>query len=273
MQINFRDFQTDVIKASHQTPVLVDFWAPWCGPCRYLSPVLEKLAESAGDKWHLVKINTDEHPDIAQTYQIRGIPAVKLFSGGKVIAEFTGALSELQVKAWLDKNLPTPSGKALEAAKQYLEKGKQAKAKKLLEQVIAEDESNAEARVLLAKLLLPADPDAAAKMVENIEPGSDVYDLASAILTFQHLFQVAAGRDKQPEWQGSPAGELYLKGIDAFRENNFAEALQAWIEVVKKDRTLDNNGAQKACVALFNWLGQDHELTREYRKKLASVLF
>ena len=100
------DFQADVVAASRRRPVLVDFWAPWGGPCRVLGPVLDKLHAEAGGRWGLVKVNTDEEPGLMQRYGIRGIPAVKLFVDGAVAAEFTGALPEPQLRQWLAANLP-----------------------------------------------------------------------------------------------------------------------------------------------------------------------
>ncbi len=99
-------FQTEVLDKSHAKPVLVDFWAPWCGPCRALSPTLDALAKESGGLWRLVKINTDAHPALAQRFGVRGIPSVKLFVDGAVAAEFTGALPEAEVRRWLGEHLP-----------------------------------------------------------------------------------------------------------------------------------------------------------------------
>ncbi len=99
-------FQTEVLDTSHRKPVLVDFWAPWCGPCRALSPTLDALAKESGGSWRLVKINTDAHPTLAQRFDVRGIPAVKLFVDGAVAAEFTGAMPEADVRRWLTEHLP-----------------------------------------------------------------------------------------------------------------------------------------------------------------------
>ena len=100
------DFQSDVIEASKTTPVLVDFWAEWCGPCVYLSPTLEKLAEEAGDSWTLLKVNTESQPELAAEYGIRSIPNVKLFVNGEMSGEFIGALPEEEIKRWLESNIP-----------------------------------------------------------------------------------------------------------------------------------------------------------------------
>ncbi|MFT3831005.1 MAG: thioredoxin domain-containing protein [Opitutaceae bacterium] len=101
-----RDFAADVLARSESTPVLVDFWAPWCGPCRVLSPVIEKAAAAAAGRWILVTVNVDAHGPLASQYSIQSIPNVKLFHRGKVIAEFVGAKSEAGLQAWLDANLP-----------------------------------------------------------------------------------------------------------------------------------------------------------------------
>jgi len=100
------DFQSDVIEASKTTPVLVDFWAEWCGPCVQLSPTLEKLAEEAGDSWTLLKVNTESQPELAAEYGIRSIPNVKLFVNGEISGEFIGALPEEEIKRWLESNIP-----------------------------------------------------------------------------------------------------------------------------------------------------------------------
>ncbi len=100
------DLEKDIIEASKHTPVLVDFWADWCGPCHMLSPSLEKLAEEAGENWTLVKVNTEIQPDVAAKYGIRGIPNVKMFIDGEVAGEFVGAMPEGQVRQWLEANVP-----------------------------------------------------------------------------------------------------------------------------------------------------------------------
>jgi len=110
------DFQSDVIEASKTSPVLVDFWASWCGPCLMLSPSLEKLANEAGDSWNLIKVNTETQPELAAKYGIRSIPNVKLFVNGEISGEFIGALPEEEIKQWLESNIPERSEIEMEEA-------------------------------------------------------------------------------------------------------------------------------------------------------------
>ncbi len=105
-QHELADFATDVIARSQTTPVLVDFWAPWCGPCKMLKPTIEKAAADAGDRWKLVAVNVDNHGPLAEQYGVRSIPNVKLFHQGKVVAEFVGVKSASDLRTWLDANLP-----------------------------------------------------------------------------------------------------------------------------------------------------------------------
>ena len=142
MAYEVTNFQEDVIEASAKAPVLVDFWAPWCGPCRVLGPTLERLAEDANGKWTLVKVNTDQNPDVSNQYGIRGIPAVKLFVDGDVVEEFTGALPEYAVKQWLEKALPSESKKLVDKAEREIAAGNREDARRLLETSLDQEPSN-----------------------------------------------------------------------------------------------------------------------------------
>src|SRR5512135_2116050 len=109
IDVSQADFEQKVVAASYQHPVVVDFWAPWCAPCKVLKPILEKLAEEYGGKFLLAKVNSDENPEIAARFAVRGIPAVKALVDGQVVNEFTGALPESAVREWLDKIIPSPA--------------------------------------------------------------------------------------------------------------------------------------------------------------------
>lgn len=269
------DFQRDVIEASYTTPIVVDFWAEWCGPCRMLGPVLESLSERARGRWRLVKVNVDAHPDVARAFNVRSIPMVMLFHEGKPVAEFMGALPEAQVVQWLDAYVPTEAAKALNEAKRLSERGDAAGAWSLLEEVVRKDPSNEEARVLLAELLFESDPDGAAKLVQDIPVEHPLGDRANTLRTLLRLMRseeeltaiAAKSPDEAEDWA------KYLKGIEALKQRRYADALRAWIEVIRRNRELDDDGARKACVALFLWLGNEHEITQEYRPPFSSALY
>lgn len=264
-----------MIKTSFTAPVVVDFWAEWCAPCRMLSPILEKLAQQAQDRWHLVKVNTEEFFELVGTYNIQSIPAVKLFHEGQVVAEFIGALPESQIVGWLDENLPTESKKMFEAAKRALENGNRALAQKLFKKAINSDPKNYDARIILANLLFNENMDDAIKLIQDVPAEHSLANHAEALKTLHRLLisqeeltVTASKHSDQPE-----AWQFYLKGIHALQEKRYADAIEAWIEVLYRNRQLDDDGARKACVALFLWLGDEHEITKQYRRKFSSALF
>ena len=269
------DFQKDVIEASKTTPIVVDFWAEWCGPCKMLTPVLENLASEANDTWKLLKVDTEEHQELSVEYGISGIPAVKMFSGGKIIAEFVGALPEDQVRSWLEKNIPTESRKLFEEAKKVLADGDKSKAQNLFEQVINAEPNNFEARILLAELIFEPDPERALKLVKEVPEESLLYKNAEAIQTLSRLLNSFESISKRAqESDASPeAWGLYLKGIQALQGHDYDAALKNWIAAVTIDKTIDDEGPRKACIALFSWLGQEHELMKKYHRAFTSALF
>ncbi|MCG3119207.1 MAG: hypothetical protein ALAOOOJD_01563 [bacterium] len=261
-------FQQEVVDASFKMPVVVDFWAVWCQPCRLLGPVLEKLEKEANGQWKLVKVNTDEEPELGQHFQIRSIPAVKMIYQGQIVDEFIGALPEVEVRKWLAKHLPEAPKSPLETIKELLHNGNLAKARKLLESAVKQEPGNAEARVLLATLMIPDEIDKAAELVKDIEEGNPLANKANAVLTLQRLVQLKEIADApKDDWK------LYQQGIAAFKRGKFAEALETWIELMSCNRQLDDDGARKACVALFTLLGSEHELTQRFHRRFTSILY
>ena len=252
------DFQTDVLNASRTTPILVDFWAPWCGPCRVLGPALDRLAATANGRWELVKVNTDEHPELMQAYGIRGIPAVKLFVDGEVTAEFTGALPEPQVRRWLDEHLPSPARAHYDAGRAALTTGDRATARLELAAALDADPAASwaeDARLQLARLMVFEEPDRALELVNGqlTMEADAVRQLASAL---------TADADTLPD---SPVRERYTDGLTALRAGDFDAALAAFIDVVQTDRAYEDDGARKLAVALFQTLGEDDPVVKAHR--------
>lgn len=260
--------ESTILEPSNTKPVLVDFWAPWCGPCRVLTPVLDKVAAANTDRFTLVKVNTDEHPEIAQRFRIQGIPAVKLFDQGKVIAEFVGALPEREVNAWLTKVLPTDDGRALAAAKAAMRAGDRAAALAALHGHVHEDSKSSEARALYSALAYFEHREHALALAATVREGDAGFDVASAVLELDGLRPIPIDGGAKPV-----AAEAYTRGITHFKTGEFASAASAWIESMKASRAVAEDGAKRALIALFTFLGEDDPVTLEYRRAFASALY
>lgn len=267
-----QDFERDVLEASNEIPVLVDFWAPWCGPCRMLGPVLEKLALENEGTWRLVKVNTDVHQDVAATYRIRGIPAVKLFVEGRVVDEFTGALPEYAVRQWLEKALPSENKHRLEQAQMALAEDDLEQAETLLRQILETEPKNDAARVLLARIVVFDDPDEAERLISGTGAfaGPGFVQIEEAVATMIPLLRQAASPESLPD---EPGREDYRAGLEALASRDFDGALKHFITVIQTNRYYGDDGARKACVALFNLLGPSHPTTRNYRRVFDRSLY
>lgn len=255
------DFQNDVIEQSKTVPVLVDFWAQWCGPCRILAPVLEKLAEHHAGKWVLVKVNTEEFPEISAQYGIRGIPNVKLFSNGVVIDEFTGALPEYQIEQWLAKALPSPWAEEVARAAAEMAAGNDAVAITLLEGVLVKEPENRDAAAMLVRLILFSRPEEALRLAETLEAEPDYADLSESVRTLGALLVRPASAIPDGE-----SREAYGEAVESLRNGDMDSALEHFISVLRKNRYYDDDGSRKACIAIFRLLGEEHEITMKYRR-------
>lgn len=270
MSYELMDFQKDVIEKSHQQPVLVDFWADWCGPCKMLGPILEKLAAEQSDLWTLVKIDTTEHQELAQEFGIRGIPNCKLFIDGKVVNEFSGALPEAMLRDWLKKALPSKMQEKFNEALQLLGNGESEQGRGLLQEVLENDPQHHQASIVLAQTWLYEDEARALEIVKNIEMDSPYYDAAESLRHLANLFALSASPEKLGQ---STQKDNYLAAIRALKSGDFDQALTLFVDIMIYDRKLDDDGARKACIAIFKMLGEEHELTRKHRPGFSSALF
>ena len=269
MAVDVQNFEEEVISQSRTVPVLVDFWAPWCGPCRILGPTLERLAAESNESWMLAKVNTDENPELSRRYGIQGIPAVKLFVDGAVVDEFTGALPEYAVKQWLEKALPSETKKRIERAERELSAGNTDEARRLLQESLGDEPENPKARVLLAEILVFEDPARAAELVSGgAFAGPGFIQVEEAVKTVARLYALPA--EDLPDGEGRDA---YGEAVAALKRKDFAGALERFIEVIQKDRYYDDDGARKACVAVFTLLGDAHPAVRQHRRTFDMALY
>ncbi len=270
MDYEVKNFETDVIEQSYKIPVLVDFWAEWCAPCKILGPVLEKVAEKYKDKVILAKLDTDSNQDIAMKYGIRGIPNVKLFVDGEVKNEFTGALPENMIEQFLQKELPGKYKTQLETAKKLLAEGNSSEAKLLLESIYESEPDDEEIKLMLAKTIVFEDYKKAAKLVENVDGSPENYEISESIQTLAELFEKLNSPDILPD---DNVKDLYLSAIKKTASGKFDEALSEFIDLIKENKAYDDEGARKACIAIFKYLGEENEITLRHRRDFGSALY
>ncbi|MDO8931472.1 MAG: tetratricopeptide repeat protein [Rhodocyclaceae bacterium] len=276
------DFDEKVVAASRQVPVIVDFWAEWCQPCRILKPILEKLAAEYGGRFILAKVDSDANPQIAARYGVRGIPAVKAFVDGQMVNEFAGALPEAQVRQFIDSLLPSPSAPLYREALEAWDRGDLDAARRLLGAVIEADPMNHTAYLDLAELQLAADALPEARQLLDIVAHTDGADKAR-LESLQAALQLLANRGDADldtlarQVAADPAdlgARLQLANALALAQD-YRPALENLLEIVRRDRHWNEDAGRKTLLTLFNLLAAQPEqadLVREFRAALARTL-
>ncbi len=280
-------FVKDVIEESKRQPVLIDFWAPWCGPCRQLTPIIEKAVRAAKGKVKLVKMNIDEHPAIPGQMGIQSIPAVIAFVNGQPADGFMGAVPESQVTAFIDKlttGIPAAgepnTAELLKEAEAVLAEGDPATAAQIYAEVLAADATNIAAMAGLAKCYMATGAIEQAKQtlamvpeskrsdpaVKAVQVSIDLAEQAKALGPVTELEQKVAANPLDHQARFDLATALNASG-------KRAEATQQLLEIVKRDRKWNEDGARKQLVQFFEAWGPTDEATVEGRKRLSTILF
>lgn len=277
-------FPADVIDASRAALVLVDFWAAWCGPCKQLTPVLEKVVKSYGGKVRLVKINTDEQPAVAAQLRVQSLPTVYAFRDGRPLDGFTGAQPEAAVRAFIDKLLAGDAEDGVEAliaeADQALDAGDLQGAATLYAAVLQEEQHNPAALAGLAKCYLKSGDTARAEQTLSLVPHDKrAAPAVQSVKAALDLARMADGKDNRPELEAKIAANpkdhqsrFDLAVALAAREEKLA-AIEHLLEIVRRERAWNEEAARKQLLKLFDAWGPKDAATNEGRRRLSSLLF
>lgn len=274
LDVGLADFNQHVLEESRSRPVVVDFWAPWCGPCKALKPVLEKLAAAYGGKFLLAKINSDENQELAVRYAVRGIPSVKAFIDGDVVDEFSGALPEAEVRAFLDRLIPGPADELRAQALDARMAGDAAGALQLLAEASKLDPQHVGLRLDATEIMLDlGETDEAQRLIGSVPDDADprVPQLKARL-----QFAAAAGEDEaalraRVDADGNDLDARLKLANLLVASGDYEAGMAQLLEIVKRDRAFGDDIGRKTLLSVFDLLGGG-ELASRYRRLLASAL-
>ena len=273
------DFEEKVVQASHGVPVVVDFWAEWCGPCRVLKPMLEKLAAEYQGKFILAKVNSDENQRIAGRFGIRGIPTVIALVNGEEAERFTGAQPEGMVRQFLDRLIPSPAEELRHTAMEIFQQGDADKALRMLGEASELDPQNGEVRISAAEILLHTGKPHEARQLLDTLPADKRADAKVvtllARLAFAEKGQALPGAGELEQRIKDDENDLQAR-LDLAEllvaRDQYEEAMAQLLEIVRRDRQFGEDIGRKTMLSVFNLLGGEGELVSKYRRLLASAL-
>ena len=254
-------FTGAVLEESYRRPVVVDFWAAWCQPCRMIGPVLERLAGESNGDFLLAKLDVDANPDTAMAFRVQGIPAVKAFRDGRLVDEFTGVIPEQMIRQFLSGLRPSEADRLAQSGASAEREGRTGEAASLYRQALAVDPGHVPASLALGRLAaFEGDPEEARRVLQPLRPDPEAERLLAAL-------DVSEWSDAAQNGQGPVA-----QAERAAAEGRFREALEAFIREVAVGGE-QKDAAREAMLKLFAVMGDDDPLTAEFRRRLAAALF
>jgi putative thioredoxin len=279
VEVNRDNFQQVVMEDSKRVPVVIDFWAEWCGPCRALKPILEKLADEYQGKFVLAKINSDENQDLAAQFGVRGIPSVKAVYDGQIVDEFSGAIPESAVREFLGRIIPSPAEELRIKATGQRDAGDLAGALQTLAEASKLDTANEAVRLDAADILLEVgEPDEARRLLDSLSPATKLEDRTQQLLAKLNFAQ--AGQDGEDEQTLRARITAAPDDMDArlrlanllVASGRYEPGMDELLEVIRLDRSWNDDAARKTLLSVFSMLGGQGDLVAQYRRKLASAL-
>ena len=277
--VSAQTFQSQVIDASHQAPVLVDFWATWCGPCQSLMPVLEKLAEEYQGQFMLARVEIDQQQELATHFGVRSVPTVKLVKNGQIVDEFTGARPEGEIRALLDRHVEGKPDTPMQQAIDRYEAGETEQALQQMQQIILDDKENMQNRVRFAEILIKEERyDDARQLLDSLSVDIQMSPEVSALYSKLELAETLSDSDDIPtlekriETDPKDSEARYQLSARYAAEGRHDEAMQQLLEIVKRDRAYNDDAGRKGLLRMFELLGNQGELVSKYRRLLAQAL-
>ena len=250
VDVNETDFEYEVVAYSAEVPVVVDFWASWCVPCRTLGPLLEKLAEESQGGFRLARVDVDANPNLSRRFNVRSIPTVKAFQGGQIVAEFTGAQPEPRVREFLEKLVPNTSSLAMEKGLSMLDMLQPVNAERAFQEVLDEDPENANAMLGLSKALLLQGRGAKALEVLNTITDGRIF---SQVLNLRPLAQKLADLETAKPidvLEAEPLEAAYENSLRLAGRGNLEAAMDGLLDILRQDKRFGDGAARKMMVAL-----------------------
>ena len=270
IDVSEADFETEVLNFSHNTPVIVDFWAEWCVPCKLVDPILRRLAEQGKGDFRLAKVNVDENSKLALRYNVHSIPAVKAIRNSEVVAEFSGAQPEDRIREFIRQVVPSPVDLLLNKATNMIRLERWEKASQTFQQVLSDHPDNPTALLGLAKCkLVQGQPQVASEILSDFPPSHEY----AAVERLRPLSNALSSLDNQAFDPENSVQATYIHALRLVSLGNLPAAMDGILEVLRQDKHYRGGEAHQVILGVFEILGEDNPITREYRFELASVLF